>query len=553
MAAKKTYSLYLAKEEVGDFDDLLTENAKHHIAGGRCVKVFAPDFGQGAYLYLFKARGKDPEWLTQIRSVFNFEDEIKTQSPCALIILKTNDRFFGLNYSYGHAYLDDRKTVADFGLRAAINFVSDRKLKSIERSNIGVAIRDFAQAASHKELQAFGIDDVLDLIRKVSGSADKKKAAETDDFADRVVGARSFRVTCEDELADLADVAGRSLALFEADDYKNTAFKVIDFLSPVLDPLVVEDLDCALVGAIKDGGDQFELSQPEILGDHFGAYIYTGAHIKGSFPDISLDHYRTVIGPRLAKLTVADLKKNRIAVLSDDGDYSSNTWSLYRGLVGSVAIGDERYALNEGYWYKFGDKVKESADTLFESVKGEPDPKFPIMIKKISKKGKGINGYQTELSYNTSVAENSNYYLLDQRLVKFDGMTGGGIEACDLLDIEGKRFIHVKKSSRQSSVLSHFFKQGYNAARLFRCEPSFRRGIGEVIKKHYSEEDAKKVEDALADDEGWTVEYQIADYPRSDGEHTIPFFSKLSLRDEVIKITAMPMKASIRFITLPKS
>ena len=46
---------------------------------------------------------------------------------------------------------------------------SDGKLRSVERSNIGAAIRDFAQAAGQRDLRSFGFDDALDLIRKVSG------------------------------------------------------------------------------------------------------------------------------------------------------------------------------------------------------------------------------------------------------------------------------------------------------------------------------------------------------------------------------------------------
>src|SRR3546814_1130007 len=62
--------------------------------------------------------------------------------------------------------LDDAKTEADFGLKVAINAISDEKLRSVERSNIGAAIRDFAQAAGQRDLRAFGFDEALDLIRK---------------------------------------------------------------------------------------------------------------------------------------------------------------------------------------------------------------------------------------------------------------------------------------------------------------------------------------------------------------------------------------------------
>ena len=63
------------------------------------------------------------------------------------MIFKADDHIFAVSFSYAHVYLDDAKTEADFGLKTAINAVSSEKLRSVERSNIGAAIRDFAQAA----------------------------------------------------------------------------------------------------------------------------------------------------------------------------------------------------------------------------------------------------------------------------------------------------------------------------------------------------------------------------------------------------------------------
>jgi uncharacterized protein (TIGR04141 family) len=79
-------------------------------------------------------------------------------------------------------------------LKVAVNAISDEKLRSVERSNIGAAIRDFAQAAGQRDLRSFGIDDALDLIRKVSG-----RAADSD-FAQMVTGSRPLRFSKKIEL-----------------------------------------------------------------------------------------------------------------------------------------------------------------------------------------------------------------------------------------------------------------------------------------------------------------------------------------------------------------
>ena len=161
--------------------------------------------------------------------------------------------------SYAHVYLDDAKTEAEFGLRVAINAVSDARLRSVERSNIGAAIRDFAQAAGARDLRSFGFDDALDLIRKVSGRA------SDDEFANMVTGARSLRFSKKIEIAEVTDVAIEAVGLFKSNAYKKTGFKIIDFLAPVLDPTVKASLDTSLVAALRDGSDEFEIAIPEIL------------------------------------------------------------------------------------------------------------------------------------------------------------------------------------------------------------------------------------------------------------------------------------------------
>ncbi|MHB0769830.1 DUF6119 family protein [Bradyrhizobium sp. 1.29L] len=159
-------------------------------------------------------------------------------------------------------------------------------------------------------------------------------------------------------------------------------------------------------------------------------------------------------------------------------------------------------------------------------------------------------GYQSEESYNREIAQEAGYLLLDQKLIQIDDVAGPGIEMCDLLDIPGRRFIHVKKSSRQSSILSHFFKQGGVSAQMFRKYEPFRIKLVETVGRLYGAQADQDLRAAL--DDRWTIEFQIADFPRSDGTHNIPFFSKLTLREEARDIEAMDFNVSVRFIKLTR-
>jgi uncharacterized protein (TIGR04141 family) len=196
---------------------------------------------------------------------------------------------------------------------------------------------------------------------------------------------------------------------------------------------------------------------------------------------------------------------------------------------------------------------KDAADRKFTDLCAPPDKKLRPLKKIQHAGGRGKKPkvtYQSEESYNAEIATETGYLLLDRKLIQIEEVPGPGIEACDLLDIEGRRFIHVKKSSRQSSVLSHLFKQGGNAAQMLRKYEPFRIKMIETVKQHYGAAKAKELEAALG--KRWTVEFQIADFPRPDGAHNVPFFSKLTLREEARDIEAMEFDVRVRFIKLTR-
>ena len=72
-----------------------------------------------------------------------------------------------------------------------------------------------------------------------------------------------------------------------------------------------------------------------------------------------------------------------------------------------------------------------------------------------------------------------------------------------------------------------------------------------AVERHYGASKAKELEGALK--KRWTVDFQIADFPRVDGAHSIPFFSKLTLQEEARKIEAMQFDVEVNFIKLTRA
>lgn len=543
---KKTITLHLARPSVSNFIDVLSESARDQVARGRVAQSSSDSFGDGAVLYVFPGRPKPPDWAGQLSPYFQVDANLRSVAPCAIIVFRSAGSIFVVTFSYAHVYLDLSKLEADFGLRVAVNILSDSKLKSVESANLGSAVRGIVQAAAQIDFHSFGFGDALDLVRKVSGKAPDKS------FADNVTGARALRFTKEITLGDVPDHAVEAKRLFASTAYQSTAFKVLDFLSPVGDAATQETLDGLLVASIRDGTDEFEIAIPEMLPDHMGSYRFERAGFSEFHADLSLELYRDGLGSLLDDLGVDDLKNHSVAAHDEGDPRLSQSWSVYQALVGSIYHEGMRYALNEGLWFRVDDKFKSAADESFDQVHIDGDPLLRPFKKVAGAKSRGPTkvSYQSEESYNAEVARSGGYLLFDQRLIRIDSVPGPGFEACDLLDVRGRRLIHVKKSSRQSSVLSHLFKQGSNSAQLLRKYPGFADGMIDIARSHYGAQTSRSLAAALKD--RWRVEFRIADFPRVDGKHNIPFFSKLTLQAEARNIRAMEFDVSVGFITHTK-
>lgn len=545
--SKKTLSLYLVKNDVAEFDSVLTKGAMEQVQAGVPDVSQVESYGDSAKLYAFPGYSKPPDWVADIKSEFVVTKNLSSRSPCAVVMFKKSKRIFVLSYSYGHMYLDDAKLEPDFGLRVAINFVEDREIRGVGKSNLGLAIRDFSQAAGKKDLSVFGVNDALDLIRKVSGNSSKSE------FADVVGGSLALRFSREMEFADVPEVAAEALLLFQSDSYKTTPFAVIDLLLPISDPVQEEVLDGVLVESLKKERGEFEIGFPDFISDDLVAFRFESAGISEFYPDLSLDLYNKRMGDRLGELDIETLKRHRVAAYGEENPKRSlSSWSMYNCLIGSQSFEGRRYAINEGKWYRVDDAFREQAEASYKNVVTAKDKKLTTFKKKATDE-KGVKGapkYESEKDYNRRMAEQCDYICMDGKLVHIPNKMGPGIELCDLLDISGRRLIHVKKSSRSSSILSHFFKQGTNSAELLRAHEYFRSGSIEKVEAVAGKAAAKEFEKAIS--EKWTVEYRIADYPRATGKFNIPFFSKLSLRDEIDKLTAMSYNVKVGFIGLPE-
>lgn len=475
MPKTKSFSLYLVKSEIEDFEEVFSQSAREKIQGGDAVLSDSDAFGDAATVYIFPNPPRPPSWLADVNTVFGGTPALTNKSSCAVVVFKHAERIFSTAFAHGWQYLDDTKIESDFGLKVAINSLDDSKVRRIDSSHLGEAIKGVSQSAFQRDLQAFGVDEALDLVRRISGRV------EDDDFANSISGATGLKITREMEFADLPEVAGEALTRSQSTDYQNTGFYIIDKIRPILDKVVLATLDQKAVDVIKGGADNFELSMPGWSEDDVVYYGLYGPGLQGRFPDLLLSNYRDALGGKLGDLQVEGIRKHGVIAEFNNDAAVKKRWSIKKALVGSIVENGGLYAISEGEWYRLDQQFKADVDAAFVTLKEDwPSPPL-LIIKKVSEDGKKT-GFESELSYNERCADEYGQVLLDQKILTVPATPYGKFEACDLLDIEGKRLIHVKKSSRQSSVLSHFFKQGSNSARILKTIPEARAALIDKVR-----------------------------------------------------------------------
>lgn len=540
--AQKTLTLYLGKDDLAEFHQAFTEEAQAKLGLQSTRIVDAPNFGDGAKLYVFVGQDHPPRWLGELRQHFQIDGQITTSSAAAVLLFWSAGRLFASPFAHGWMYLDEHRFEGDFGIRAAINALDDTKLKRLERANLGDALRAVALSPFQRGLTSFGLDDALDLIRKISGRT------RDDANANSMTGSRSLRVTGEFGIADLPELAADALDYFSSDDYQQTQFAILDSVMPVADRELCEELDDLAAAAIRDGEERFELGLPVGFDDQAVSYRFKGPGLRGGHPDLLLRHYTQAMGERLPELTAEILRSHRIVAEFENEAKPNAHWAVRSALVGSLIYDNERFAINEGEWYRIEQAFKESIENTFADLVEQwaipPEP-----LRKIYDED-GNGKYEAEADFNARFADANGFVLLDRALIQVPGVDRSEFETCDVLDIAAKRFLHIKKSSRRSSVLSHFFKQGANSARHFSMFANAWIRLRELVEGRAGAAAAAHLDAVRNDDRPWKVEFIIADTPRADGAFNIPFFSKVSLRDEVRMLRAMQYDAGIKFIGL---
>ena len=408
-----------------------------------------------------------PPWQLFVRDVLNmpsFGSAGRSQGAalfCAVQEPDGHEQVRWVAYTFGAASHAIRRRAIEprFGLLVALNRIAiahgddtDPRLRGRLRQASYRGLGPFTfnagyRAASDTPLDSFRIDRVVDLLYGAGGPT-------RGDSSGQVFGARALKTREPVEsVDDLVGLAAAALTDFRATDYRGD-FSFIDQMVPVYDDGLELALRQQVFHDVVSLKDTIDVLVPDDLvpyeDERSICYVVRPGVAAAKACDLVLtvDMVAGIVRDEGAAGLDRDLR------FSDASRSVIATTSILDCLAGEVRIGDDRFVLYDGDFYRVDGTLLDRIDAALATI--------PVVTLDMPAYGGGPEG---EWNRDAATVRPERYVVLDGCFVYLPGQSP--FEACDILDTDGA-LIHVKRKSR-SSTMSHLFVQAERSCQLL-CE-----------------------------------------------------------------------------------
>lgn len=473
-------------------------------------------------LFFHQKNASYPKWTQLFGAVPEVAGlDLTGRSLKALLVMAVNNRVFCFTFGHARHLIDPLAIERYFGLRTALSLTDPLLIKSVEKSNIDrTPLRSKAQSSRLLSISEFDFKFDSEILKSLTGIVENDH-----DEGEYVSGSDSLALHSDVSLEDFPDIAFRLLTAYE-DEHCKEKYPWMDFIVPVRDAALRGQLDEVLLEAMNtEQFDRIRVAAPELLGNDisgFGYVKHSARSMNGPALAFDLDLRQALLAKHMLRgVTRAALESERIYLYGADEQRLAN-WPLYMCLEAEIEHEGKIYLLSEGDWYQIDRDYTEQVNRFFEAA-APCDLAFPPY------------GTDHEGAYLRRIADNVNFYLLDQKLIRLTG-AGSPFEFCDLLTPE-HHIIHVKKYS-SSSVLSHLFSQAYVSAEALINVPD----VVTQVNAHLAE---------LGD---FRFAFNTTAQPRNrivfaimqpNAELHMPFFSKVNFRQFALRLSAMGYQVEV--------
>lgn len=457
-------------------------------------------------LFVKPSRIVPPAWVGFFEGHVDLREVLlRSASSAAVLVLPVAGRWFAITFGYGRHLLQQGVWEPNFGLKVTLNSISDASIRSIDRKSFDAIARHTREEASRAgSIEQFGLKVEEDLLRAVVGKPEDETLARS------MAGMDALTVTAALALPDLPGQLERYATQWRRRKYSKR-YPWVDHIAEVRDGRQARDLDEQLVQRVAARDlDHTWLAVPvPIDWSQVGGFRFSTSERAETHDDIHLKAFFESLrdGKNLSPET---LRRKSVYCLDADGRHSRERWSVYQCLYAEIRQGDDVLLLTGGRWYRIARRFVQQVDRD---------------VGRLTSTAYELPPYQHagETAYNQAVARrDATIALMDAKNVRY----GGGasqIEFCDLF-VGQRVMLHVKRYGG-ASVLSHMFSQAVVSATLFLQDPEFRREVRKKLPpahRHGVPEGRPRVD---------RYEVGFAIISRSAGNLTLPFFSKVNLRN----------------------
>lgn len=503
-------------------------------------------------LYAEQSFATPPTWLSFLEGLTSTSiGGLVNQSCSAVLFLEVpvplkKPRWMALSFGGGHHSLDPAAFERNFGLRTALNCISDSNLRNLDVATLdATSFQKRIQASRRSKVEGFGIGIERDLLRLAAG------VPSDSSFAKSLAGKDALTIHATLTPTQVIDRCTRALQLFYGDAYKKD-YPWVDYISLISDASIISDLDkevfSEINSLIKGRASDLHIIFPEIFNPEEGQEVsYFGAGLsqgkKKVFPGLEIEDYISQIqAGRPADVdSMSTLKTtHEVRLIVDGKGDRSKKQKIYECFVMEIRKGNSTYVLFNGSWYEIDKHFYADVEDSFVSLVSAS----PIAIQTSS---------TNEREFIVELDANTDLLNLDQVKLAPTGAPGANIEPCDFL-CRSKRFIHLK-DGHSSAPISHLWNQGLVSAESFVRDSKFRKDLRDAAKSRQSSSLKSGFDLILPDGRSqpnpkdFKVVFGIMrSRNKRSNKLSLPFFSKVSLRAVANRIMLMGYTVEIHLV-----
>ena len=436
--AKVNLSIYLIKEEIKDFDDIVVENS------GKLQ-----EYDDNSIVYFSMSYVKEPDWLNIFFGIS--DNRLQTANSRAVFLKRINvdnekKRIFAISFGYGKNLLKDDVCEEQFGLKIVLNTIEKNRIKRISKIDIGKNYKQSQeQMPRESDINDFGFDIDRDLIKYVTGKSEDEKFGKS-----TITGGDIFNLVIDMDVNRIDDFLIYCYKKYNLETYK-VNFKWLDHIKYVKDTNKIDQLNKIVVDLLnKRDFTRVWLAIPEMIDWGKVKCIDISRQKKDVKEYMDIDNNVFIDSFKNSTIQNFDQIKNKqIFARSSDDNSIIAKWSASKCIVGSIEHDNKVYAINGGNWYEVNNDFVEETNKYYDSI--------PLSKMEFIDCQKNI----TEDVYNNELVKSiPGSHLIHKYKIPTSGGSGNNIEPCDVA--VRKTLIHIKKNGG-SSYLSHLFNQAANS------------------------------------------------------------------------------------------